>query len=50
LQTIVCVMFMLGVSIVMLGRRKDELELYKLFASDAAFKASWEDSLQRLVG
>ncbi len=35
---------------VMLARRKDELELYKLFATDAAFKASWEESLQRLVG
>jgi type I restriction enzyme R subunit len=35
---------------VMLRRRKDELELYKLFASDAAFKASWGESLQRLVG
>jgi type I restriction enzyme R subunit len=35
---------------VMLGRRKDELELYKLFANDAAFKTSWEESLQRLVG
>ena len=35
---------------VMLGRRKDELELYKLFANDTAFKASWQESLQRLVG
>ncbi len=35
---------------VMLARRKDELELYKLFATDTAFKASWEESLQRLVG
>lgn len=34
---------------VMLHRRKDELELYKLFANDEAFKASWQDSLQRMV-
>jgi type I restriction enzyme R subunit len=34
---------------VMLMRRKDELELYKLFANDAAFKASWRKSLERLV-
>lgn len=34
---------------VMLMRRKDELELYKLFAGDAAFKASWQQSLERLV-
>ncbi|MCL6250845.1 hypothetical protein M3P36_07295 [Altererythrobacter sp. KTW20L] len=34
---------------VMLMRRKDELELYKLFANDAAFKASWQQSLERLV-
>jgi len=34
---------------VMLHRRKDELELYKLFANDEAFKTSWQDSLQRIV-
>lgn len=34
---------------VMLKRRKEELELYKLFAGDAAFKASWTESLQRAV-
>ncbi len=34
---------------VMLMRRKDELELYKLFASDTAFKASWHQGLERLV-
>ena len=34
---------------VMLHRRKDELELYKLFANDEAFKASWQDSLERMV-
>lgn len=34
---------------VMLMRRKDELELYKLFANDLAFKASWQQSLERLV-
>lgn len=35
---------------VMLSRRKDELELYKLFAEDSAFKASWTQSMQRTVG
>lgn len=35
---------------VMLARRKDELELYKLFAGDPAFKASWMQSMQRTVG
>ncbi len=35
---------------VMLARRKDELELYKLFANDLAFKASWMQSAQRMVG
>ena len=34
---------------VMLKRRKEELELYKLFAGDSAFKASWTESLQRAV-
>ncbi|CBL44749.1 Probable type I restriction-modification system restriction subunit [gamma proteobacterium HdN1] len=35
---------------VMLRRRKDELELYKLFAGDAAFKAAWMQSMQRMIG
>ena len=35
---------------VMLKRRKDELELYKLFSGDTAFKTSWTQSLQRMVG
>jgi len=35
---------------VMLARRKDELELYKLFAGDSAFKASWTQSMQRTIG
>lgn len=35
---------------VMLSRRKDELELYKLFAGDAAFKAAWMQSMQRMIG
>jgi len=35
---------------VMLQRRKDELELYKLFAGDPAFKAAWMQSMQRVVG
>lgn len=34
---------------IMLNRRKDELELYKLFAGDPAFKASWQQSMERLV-
>ena len=34
---------------VMLARRKDELELYKLFAGDPAFKASWTQSMQHSV-
>jgi len=34
---------------IMLQRRKDELELYKLFAGDPAFKASWTQSMQRMV-
>jgi type I restriction enzyme, R subunit len=34
---------------VMLKRRKDELELYKLFANDPAFKAAWLQSLERVV-
>lgn len=35
---------------VMLSRRKDELELYKLFAGDSAFKSAWTQSMQRTVG
>ncbi|WP_111496167.1 type I restriction endonuclease subunit R [Marinobacter bohaiensis] len=34
---------------VMLRRRKDELELYKLFAGDGAFKAAWMQSMQRMI-
>ncbi len=34
----------------MLNRRKDELDLYKLFSNDPAFKASWQQSMERLVG
>ncbi|AKH68164.1 helicase, type I site-specific restriction-modification system restriction subunit [Spongiibacter sp. IMCC21906] len=34
---------------IMLRRRKDELELYKLFAGDVAFKASWMQSMQRVI-
>lgn len=34
---------------IMLQRRKDELELYKLFAADDAFKSSWKQSIQRIV-
>ena len=32
-----------------LKRRKNELELYKLFAGDLAFKSSWKQSIQRMV-
>ena len=35
---------------VMLQRRKDELEFYKLFANDNAFQTSLEQSVQRMVG
>jgi len=31
---------------VMLKRRKEELELYKLFASDPAFKSAWSQSIK----
>lgn len=34
---------------VMLKRRKDELELYKLFANDPAFKAAWQQSMERII-
>ncbi|WP_348679392.1 type I restriction endonuclease subunit R [Alcanivorax profundi] len=34
---------------VMLQRRKDELELYKLFAADPSFKAAWMKSMERVV-
>jgi type I restriction enzyme R subunit len=34
---------------IMLRRRKDELELYKLFANDPAFKAAWQKSMERVV-
>ncbi|MDE1492468.1 type I restriction endonuclease subunit R [Xenorhabdus bovienii] len=35
---------------IMLQRRKDELELYKLFANDPAFKISLTQSMQRVIG
>jgi type I restriction enzyme R subunit len=34
---------------IMLQRRKEELELYKLYAGDSAFKTSWTQSLQNIV-
>lgn len=34
---------------IMLQRRKEEWELYKLYASDSAFKASWTQNMQRMV-
>ena len=34
---------------IMLQRRKEELELYKLFATDDAFKASWSQSLKQVL-
>jgi type I restriction enzyme R subunit len=34
---------------IMLKRRKDELELYKLYANDPAFKLAWQQSIENLV-
>lgn len=34
---------------VMLQRRRDELELYKLFANDPAFKASWLQNMESII-
>ena len=34
---------------VMLKRRKDELELYKLFASDPGFKAAWSQNIEQML-
>lgn len=34
---------------VMLQRRKDELELYKLFAADAAFKSAWSQNIEQVL-
>lgn len=34
---------------IMLQRRKEELELYKMFAQDEAFKMAWKQSVQRMV-
>lgn len=34
---------------VMLKRRKDELELYKLFASDPAFKFAWSQNIEQVL-
>ena len=34
---------------VMLKRRKEELELYKLYASDPAFKAAWSQSVEKVL-
>lgn len=34
---------------VMLTRRREELELYKLFASDPAFKAAWSQSIEQAL-
>ncbi|HHQ69208.1 MAG TPA: type I restriction endonuclease subunit R, partial [Halothiobacillaceae bacterium] len=34
---------------VMLQRRKEELELYKLFATDPAFKAAWSQSIEKVL-
>lgn len=35
---------------VMLQRRKEDLELYKLFANDTAFYTSYAQNVQRMVG
>jgi len=34
---------------VMLKRRKEELELYKLFASDPAFKMAWSQNIEQML-
>lgn len=34
---------------VMLKRRKDELELYKLFSQDPAFKTAWSQSIEEML-
>lgn len=34
---------------VMLQRRKDELELYKLFAADSAFKSAWSQNIAQVL-
>ena len=34
---------------VMLQRRKDELELYKLFAADIAFKSAWSQNIEQAL-
>lgn len=34
---------------VMLKRRKEELELYKLFVSDPAFKTAWSQNIQSML-
>lgn len=34
---------------VMLKRRKDELELYKLFSQDPAFKTAWTESIKQML-
>lgn len=34
---------------VMLKRRKDELELYKLFAGDPSFKTAWINSIESII-
>jgi type I restriction enzyme R subunit len=34
---------------VMLKRRKDELELYKLFASDPGFKSAWSHNIAHVL-
>lgn len=34
---------------VMLKRRKEELELYKLFASDPSFKSAWSQSVKQML-
>lgn len=34
---------------VMLDRRKQELELYRLYSGDASFKTAWVQNMQRMV-
>ncbi|EHQ52479.1 hypothetical protein ECTPHS_07297 [Ectothiorhodospira sp. PHS-1] len=33
----------------LIRRRKEELELYKLFASDPAFNAAWSQNIEKVL-
>ncbi|MGJ8586423.1 MAG: hypothetical protein ACSHXD_20225, partial [Marinosulfonomonas sp.] len=34
---------------IMLKRRKEELELYKLYSNDEGFKAAWRHSIEEML-